>query len=722
MAEALTLLDRLSKLSYNLLWSWQPEVQELFREIDPDLWEATNHNPVAFLNKMPPAEVEKRGSEAYLNTRILYAYRRMEEYLSSAGPLGGSAAGSLNVAPVAYFSAEFGLHESLPIYSGGLGILAGDHLKSASDLGVPLVGVGLMYTQGYFHQRLNRDGWQEESYESNTFEVLPCRPALGPDGKPVEVVLEMPGHPLHVKVWRIAVGRVTLFLLDTDVPKNSDEDRRLTDRLYGGDNRIRIRQEIVLGVGGLRALRAVGVRPGVLHLNEGHCAFAVLERMRERVQEDGLPLQAAREETLLQTCFTTHTPVPAGHDRFDQGLMEENLGWLRQNLGLSVDDFMALGRVNPSDPGENFTMTVLALKVSSKRNAVANLHGKVSRAMWHPLWPDRPLEEVPIGHITNGVHVASWLAPVMQRQYEKLLGRNWAENMRYLEIWQNIQMMDDGELWETHLLLKQNLVRFVRHRLAAQAALRGEILPQPDRFLDPGALTIGFSRRFATYKRATLLLDQPDRLLKLINDPVRPIQFIFAGKAHPRDDGGKSLIQHISQLARDPRFHGRLVFVEDYDIGVARTLVQGVDVWLNNPERPLEACGTSGMKVLLNGGLNFSVLDGWWAEAYDGSNGFAIGNGLIHRDGGVQRQRDAADLYETLEQVIIPRFFDRGADGLPRAWLFNMKRTIASLGWRFSAARMMSDYMRECYLPASGATSCDMGSQENLVVANRRRN
>jgi starch phosphorylase len=710
MSELLTIVERLRRLARNLHWTWDPEVKELFRDLDPAIWDESNHNPIAFLNNLSPEEIERRGNVHYNNTRILYAYRRLEEYLNNSGPLGGMRAHCLNAAPVAYFSAEFGLHECLPIYSGGLGLLAGDHLKAASDLGVPLVGVGLLYAQGYFHQRLNKEGWQEETYEQKPTSSMPVTEALDAAGKPLMVSLEMGAGSLTIKVWKVAVGRVTLYLLDTNVAGNSEVDRKLTDRLYGGDSSTRIKQEIVLGVGGLRALRAAGIRPAVLHLNEGHCAFAVLERMRERVVEDGFSWGKAKDETMLQTVFTTHTPVEAGHDRFEPALVEEDLGWMRRALGMSEYDFHSLGRVSPNDPGEPFCMTVLCLKVSLKRNGVANLHGKVSRSMWHSLWPSQPLESVPIGHVTNGVHVQSWMAPVMQRQFEKLLGRDWAEAMSRPEEMARIRQFDEGELWETHQFLKHNLVQFVRERLVKQAALRGEKVPDADKYLDPRALTIGFSRRFATYKRATLLFEDVERLLKIVNHAQKPVQFIFAGKAHPRDEGGKRLIQSIVAFSQEARFNHRLVFLEDYDIGIARTLVQGVDVWLNNPERPLEACGTSGMKVAMNGNLNCSILDGWWAEGFDGGNGFAIGNGIIHSDGDVQRKRDSADLYDVLEKRLVPLYYDRGLDGLPRQWARMMKHTLLSLSWRFSAARMVSDYMRESYLPAAGATSCDMGS------------
>jgi glycogen phosphorylase len=710
MSTDLTLTQRLWDIAMNLHWAWQPEMQDLFRQLDPELWESTNHNPVAFLKQMPEDEVERRGGEAYLNTRILFAHRRLKEYTSSHGLLGGTAAGPLAQVPVAYFSAEFGIHECLPIYSGGLGILAGDHLKAASDMGVPLVGVGLLYANGYFHQWVDKDGRQQERYEANVLDTLPIQPALTPEGKPVMITVETgTPKPLHVKVWKVTVGRVRLFLMDTDVPENEGEDRRLTDRLYGGDNEKRLRQEIVLGIGGLRALRAVGIRPTVMHLNEGHCAFALLERTRERIVEDGFDFHSAWVATVRQTCFTTHTPVPAGHDRFGADLMEKHLGWMRDALKLDPKGFMGLGREHIDAEGEPFTMTVLCLRGSAKHNGVSNLHGKVSRDMWQVLWPGRPVDEIPIGHVTNGVHVGSWMAPVMSRLFEKQLGRNWEARLAQdPAAITEVEQLVDGELWETHVLLKLNLIHAVRENLKKAAGRRGEDPSKWATVLDPAKLTVGFSRRFATYKRATLLLEDIERIKKLVNDPHRPVQFIYAGKAHPADEPGKGLIKALFELSRTPEFFGKLVFVEDYDIGISRFLVQGVDVWLNNPERPLEACGTSGMKVSMNGNLNLSILDGWWDEAYDGMNGFVIGSTMVHADNKVQRRRDADSLYEKLEGEVVPIYYDRDGSGIPRAWLKRMKRALVSLVWRYSAARMVKDYMEHAYLPVAGATTCEL--------------
>jgi starch phosphorylase len=612
---------------------------------------------------------------------------------------------------VAYFSAEFGLHESLPVYSGGLGVLAGDHIKSASDLDVPLVGIGLFYGQGYFRQRLDISGWQQEEYLKTDVKQLPMEPAISADGRPVVVQIDTRHGTIRAKVWRVEVGRCDLFLLDSDVEGNAPEDRELTSRLYGGDARIRIRQELLLGVGGLRALKALGITPGVLHLNEGHSGFAVLEAIRMRMEEEGIAFYAAVPRVSREVVFTTHTPVPAGHDRFSSEMIEEHLGPLREALGLSHESLMGLGRENPNNQDETFCMTVLGLRLSRHANAVSALHGEVSRAMWTGLSPGKTEDSVPIGHITNGVHVPSWLAPQMFRLYDRHLGTGWHQRSSEARIWDGIDDVDDGELWETHLILKSRLLEFVRRRAVEQAERRGEpreTLLELGRVLSPDALTIGFARRFATYKRANLILADIEKLASMVNDPKRPVQFVFAGKAHPLDEPAKRVLQQIAELMRNSRFSDKFVFVEDYDINVGRHFVQGVDVWLNNPRRPLEASGTSGQKVVLNGGLNLSVLDGWWAEAYDGFNGFAIGTGRTHSNMSVHDTRDGEDLLRTLREEVIPLYYQRDRDGLPRGWIKRMKRTIRTLGWRFNADRMVMDYTLQCYVPAAGGTSSDM--------------
>ena len=705
------LQERLWALARNLWWSWDHNSSSLFLDLDPGRWNDLNHNPVSLLAEFPLAKLENRAAELMLHSRVNYAYRRMLEYLEVDRTWGARHAGVLRPHPVAYFSAEFGLHESLPVYSGGLGVLAGDHIKSASDLDIPLVGIGLFYGQGYFRQRLDQGGWQREEYLETDVNHLPMSVAIGKDGRPVVVEIETRSGRIQAKVWRVKVGRRDLLLLDSDVEGNAPEDRELTSRLYGGDLRIRIRQELLLGVGGLRALKALGVSPGVLHLNEGHSAFAVLEAVRMRMEEEGLAFDAAVPRVAREVVFTTHTPVPAGHDRFGSALVEEHIGPLREALGLSRESLLGLGRENPNNHDELFCMTVLALRLSRRANAVSALHAEVSRAMWTGLFRDKLEDDVPIGHITNGVHVPSWLAPQMFRLYDRHLGTGWQQRSSEAKIWLGIDNVDDGELWETHLNLKSQLIEFVRRRAVEQAARRGEsreVLARLERVLSPDALTIGFARRFATYKRANLILTDIERLVSMVNDPNRPVQFVFAGKAHPLDEPGKRVLQQIAELMRDPQFRDKIVFVEDYDINVGRHFVQGVDVWLNNPRRPLEASGTSGQKVVLNGGLNLSILDGWWAEAYDGLNGFAIGTGRTHSNMNVHDTRDGEDLLRALREEVIPLYYQRDRDGLPRGWIKRMKRTIRTLGWRFNADRMVMDYALKCYVPAAGGTSSDM--------------
>jgi starch phosphorylase len=698
-------------LAGNLWWSWQPEIINLFRSLDPIRWRQLGHNPIALLREFTPERLEIRASELVLYTRIDQAYRRMNEYLSSSTPWSRRNVGVLGSQPVAYFSLEFGVHESVPIYSGGLGVLSGDHIKSASGLGVPLIAIGLFYNQGYFKQHLNDKGWQEEDYLNTMTEYLPLNQPADPQGNRITVAIQTRTGTIYAKVRQLNVGRVRLLLLDTDLEENSPEDRQLTSRLYGGNNRTRIRQEIVSGIGGIRALKALGITPGVYHLNEGHNAFATLEAVRQRMEEDGQSFDNAASDIAQKTVFTTHTPVPAGHDRFDGALIEEHLGPLRDSLGIEHAHLMSLGRVDTANHTEPFCMTVLGLKMSRYANAVASLHGVVSRKMWHCLWNQLPEEKVPIGHITNGVHVPSWMAWQINTLFERHLPAAWSEESIAPADWEPIQNLDPGELWETHNALKNMLVSFARRRISRQCRHRGEsddIIDRARTVLDPQILTIGFGRRFATYKRATLVLSDIERMAEICNDPQRPVQFIFAGKAHPADNPGKEFIQTIANLRNDPRFANRFVFIEDYDINVCRHMVQGVDVWLNNPRRPLEASGTSGMKAVLNGALNLSVLDGWWAEAYNGTNGFAISKGTSHTDDKITDQRDAASLFDVLENEVIPLYYDTDEHGLPVRWIRRMMNSISTLAWRFSAHRMVADYTTQAYLPAAGGTSCNM--------------
>jgi starch phosphorylase len=706
------LVEKLRELARNLWWVWQPNVIALFRELDAELWRKVDHNPIEFLHLLPVEQLEKRAAEMALDSRIDYAFRRLAEYLADKDSWGSLHASILRARPVAYFSAEFGLHESLPIYSGGLGVLAGDHLKSASDLGIPLIGVGLLYNQGYFRQTLDADGWQREVYANTNTELLPVERVSTADGTPLLVAVETASGTIHARVWRAEVGRTTLLLMDSNVPENSESDRELTARLYGGDARVRIRQELLLGVGGVRALHALGIVPSVLHLNEGHSAFATVEMIRATMASTGMPFGEVLSDVAAMTVFTTHTPVAAGHDRFPAPLVEEHLGKVREGMHLSYDDFMGLGRVYPGDHNEPFCMTVLALKLSRHANGVSALHGTVSRRMWHPLFGGIPEGQVPIGHITNGVHVQTWISPQMHLVFDRHLGTDWPKFQRLPETWEGVTTIEDAEIWETQQVLKARLINFVRARLVAQAQRRHEpdsSIERAMQALDLNALTIGFARRFATYKRAGLILQDVERLIEMVQSIDRPIQIIFGGKAHPEDRMGKELIQNIARMTKDERFARSVVFVEDYDMNVARQLVQGVDVWMNNPRRPQEASGTSGEKAVLNGTLNFSILDGWWAEAYDGTNGFAIGSGQTHAMTSVQDERDHAALLQTLTEQVVPMYFNRDASGLPRDWIARQKNAFRTLAWRFNADRMVMDYVTNAYLPAAGGVSCSMG-------------
>ncbi|MBQ2040236.1 MAG: alpha-glucan family phosphorylase [Thermoguttaceae bacterium] len=709
-AAAMTSYDKCVELTNNLLWSWRPQVVEIFKLLNPRRWRDLGHNPIALLAEYTPEEFEQRVLELALQARIDVAFRNYQKYISERTEWAKQNAGVLGSRPVAYFSLEFGLHESVPIYSGGLGVLAGDHVKSASGLGVPLYAVGLFYDKGYFKQYINAEGEQEEIYQNTDVRNLPLKPCRDKDGNVLMVKVQLRDEAIYAKVRSMQVGRVTLLLLDTDVEQNSENDRKLTSTLYGGDERTRIRQELVCGVGGLRALHAIGVRPGVFHLNEGHNSFVVLEAIREQMENCGVSFKVAMQDVAQKTVFTTHTPVPAGHDRFSPELIEEHLKPMRQELGLSLTELMALGRVDVNRDSEKFCMTVLGLKGSRYANAVSALHGVVTRRMWRDLWPNKTEEEVPIGHITNGVHVPTWMAWEMKVLFERNMP-GWTDTNIDRAVWAQAYNIDAGELWETHFALKNLLIDFARRHYRVQLERNGadqEALDRASRILDPNALTIGFARRFATYKRAYLVVQDEERFDKLVNNPDRPVQFIFAGKAHPHDNPGKDVIKRIASIQREPRFADRVLFLEDYDINVARHLVQGVDVWLNNPRRPLEASGTSGQKAVLNGALNCSILDGWWNEAYDGTNGFAIGDGSVHVDDAVTDERDNAALLDVLENQVVKTFFDRNEHGLPIKWIRMMRSSIATLGWRFSADRMVADYVQHAYLPAAGAVSAKM--------------
>ena len=695
-------IARLRELAYNLWWSWNYDAQDLYRQIDPELWEQEYHNPVGFLRNVRQNRLE----DAAINEEYLRQYDQVmtafDRYMSADNTWFKRTYPEVTDSTIAYFSAEFGLHESLPIYSGGLGVLAGDHVKEASDIDLPFVAVGFIYPQGYFKQRLDQSGWQEAIYTKLNFADIAASPALTPEGREVVVEVELPGRMIFAKVYRIQVGRVPLFLMDTDIHPNSPQDRELSARLYGGDQEMRVAQEIVLGIGGVRALRQMGINPTVWHMNEGHSAFLVLELARERVK-NGMRFEDAMEEIRARSVFTTHTPVPAGNDAFPQPLIEKYFWQYWSQLGISRDEFMNVA-LQQQNWGPTFAMTVLALKLSDQHNGVSKLHGAVARDMWRWLYPGKPTDEVPIKSITNGVHTGTWLAPEMAQLYEAYLGSNWYENLDDTELWKHIYEVPDEILWDTHRTLKRQLVLFARERLRQRNVRMGIPVQSVDYMLDENAFTIGFARRFATYKRATLLFKEPERLKAILHNPDRPMQIVFSGKAHPADDPGKMFIQQVYQMSQQPGFQGKILFLEEYDMCVARYLVHGVDVWLNTPRRPHEASGTSGQKASLNGIPNLSILDGWWPEAYNGKNGWAIGDEREYANQDEQDWNDAQHLYYLLENDVLPSYFER-TNGLPKRWLSISKEAIVTCAPVFSTRRMVKEYAERMYMPAAEAVT-----------------
>ncbi|HTY21038.1 MAG TPA: glycosyltransferase family 1 protein [Geobacteraceae bacterium] len=695
-------LAALHRIAYNLWWCWEPEAIALFKRLDIELWSETRHNPVEMLGILQQATLDGLMADEGFMSHLAEVDEKLREYLSSKTWFEKTYKEQMGM-KVAYFSMEFGLHESLPVYSGGLGVLSGDHLKTASDLGIPLTGVGLLYRQGYFRQYLNIEGWQQEFYPENDFYNLPLRLMRGKTGLPLTFGLDLTGRPIKVHIWQVQVGRVLLYLLDTNLEENSPEDREITTRLYGGDQEMRIKQEILLGIGGIRALRLLGVEPNICHMNEGHSAFLGLERIRILMEEGKMKFSEALEAVQAGTVFTTHTPVEAGIDHFPSDLIEKYLGRYYRSLGLTRDEFLGLGRQNPKNHHEAFCMAVLALKLSSHANGVSQLHGDVSRRMWKNIWPELPEEHLPLTSITNGVHIKSWLSREMAGLLSRYLGPRWLEDSTDAGVWRRVGRIPDTELWRTHKRGREQLVDFARKRLKEQLRQVGVTAKETavaDEVLDPDALTIGLARRFATYKRGTLLLRDIDRLARILNNPDRPVQIIIAGKAHPADHHGKELIRQIVQISMQERFRHRVVFLEDYDLGVARHLVQGVDVWLNTPRRPMEASGTSGMKVAFNGGLNMSVLDGWWCEGYKGNNGWAIGKGEVYDDMDYQDEVEGRAIYDLLEKEIVPLFYDRDSDGIPRSWIACMKASMQSLCPVFSTNRMIQEYNEVSYIPS----------------------
>jgi glycogen phosphorylase len=697
-------LEPLRELAFNLWYSWEPDVIALFEMVDPGLWDRCYQNPVKLLQRVRQARLSELAEDDGFIRRLGGVYQRFQDYLKTKDTwFNRNWPGELK-GPVAYFSAEFGLHESLPVYSGGLGILAGDHCKAASDLGLPFVAVGLLYRHGYFRQRLNKEGWQEAVAMNISFNELPIHEVRGKDGSPIMVEVGILDRAVKVKVWEVKVGRIPIFMLDTDVPDNREEDRLITSELYGGDHEMRVRQEIVLGIGGVRALSAMGIKPSVFHMNEGHAAFLGVERIRQLMIEHNIPFYQALQLSAASNVFTTHTPVPAGNDAFSPELMRQYFDGYMRELKISVDDLMKFGRAWNNTPADPFSMTILALRISRRSNGVSAIHGEVSRKMWNCVWPNAPIREVPISSVTNGIHLHTWLAPEMRDLYEKYFGPGWQDRISDPDLWRRVSDIPDEELWNTHVLLKKKLIDFVRRRSRDHRTRLGE---SPDRIraastlLDPEVLTIGFARRFATYKRALLLFKDIDRLKSIINKADRPVQLILAGKAHPRDEGGKRLIQQIYRYCSDPELEGKIVFIEDYDTNVARHLVQGVDVWLNNPLRPLEASGTSGQKVPPNGGSNLSVLDGWWGEGYNGKNGWAIGPEIDDGTPEVQDEVDSKSLYSILDQQVIPLFYAKPDGRLPLAWINVMRESIRSVSPIYNTWRMVREYTERFYVPAA---------------------
>ncbi len=695
-------IKRLGELAYNLWWTWNPEAQRLFIQIDRDLWERTNHNPIRFLSMVQRASLNSVTQNRYYLEYYDQIFGDFDDYMRAEETWCSRNHPEYNHRPIAYFSTEFGLHETLPIYAGGLGILSGDHLKGASDLGLPMVAVGFLYTHGYFSQHITEDGWQEAHYIRLNFSELPILPILSEDGEPLTVSVELPGREVKARIWVIHVGRVLLYLLDSDVEGNSISDRELTARLYTSDLDSRISQEIILSIGGVRALRVLGYNPSVWHLNEGHSAFLNLERARE-MTASGHSFEEAREQIYATSIFTTHTPVPAGNDEFPEWLIDKYFSNQIPELGLDREQFFSLGR-NPNPWGNTFSMPVLAFHMSGYRNGVSELHGQVAREMWHHLWPEKRVDDVPITHITNGVHSGSWLARRLRILFDDHLEDNWMESLDEPKVWEAVENIPDAELWAVRRHLKRKLVYYMRER-ARDQWLNGGIHPvqvvASGVLLDPYALTIGFARRFATYKRANLILRDLGRLLDIINRPNMPVQIIFAGKSHPADEPGKMLIQEVYRIVKRAENGGRLVFLEDYDMNLARYLLQGVDVWLNTPRRPHEASGTSGMKAAMNGVLNFSVYDGWWREGYNGKNGWAIGKDTEYENPNQQDEEDAISLYEILENQIIPLYYNkRSSDGLPGEWIDMVKESIRTLSPQFSMRRTVKEYVEQLYVKA----------------------
>lgn len=707
---------RLNDIAYNMWWSWNPEAIDLYREIDLELWQKVNKNPVRFLQEVSQKKLQTKLNDIEYMKRLDKIVADFDNYMLDQNTWYTENYPDKVDNKIAYFSAEYGLSEVLPIYSGGLGVLSGDHCKSASDLGLPFTAIGLFYKQGYFSQRINTDGWQETRFTTLNTSQLPILPALNANGEQVQINITFAGRTVFAKVWKVQIGRINLYLIDTDVSQNNPTDRTLTSRLYGGDQETRIQQEIFLGIGGIRVLDALGIHPTVYHMNEGHSSFMGLELIRKLILEKSISFIEAKQVVSNSAIFTTHTPVPAGNDVFPLYMMDKYFGDFWGQLGLSRHDFLELGLKSSED--QNFNMTVLALTLAGRKNGVSELHGAVSRNIFGDVWPGVPEDDIPITHVTNGIHTLTWLSTKIKDLYNKYLQSDWTKKIAVPETFEGIDNIPDEELWATHKALKQKMITFVRDRLKQQKLANGESMEavrQVDSFLDPNALTIGFARRFATYKRANLIFRNLARIQKIINDPLKPIQIIFAGKAHPADGPAHDVIKNINDIARQEGFYGKVILLENYNMTVARNLVQGVDIWMNNPRRPLEASGTSGQKVCINGVINFSILDGWWCEGYNGQNGWVIGDETEFDNEHSQDNIDSESIYDTLEDKIIPMFYDVNEHGIPTEWVRIMKNSIKSLAWNYSTDRMVQEYTQRMYVPAmNGAARV---SADNYALA-----
>ena len=715
-------IEKLGEISENLWWSWNTEFLKIFKEIDIDLWEQCNKNPVKFLRLVDQEKLERASTDPEILRNYRVNVDNFESYMKSRTTWFSKQYPENKDDVIAYFSAEYGLDETLPIYSGGLGILSGDHLKSASDLGIPIVAIGLLYKNGYFNQKINRNGEQVSEYYNIEMDNLPIKPLKDENGEDVIVNIKLQKDKLYIKVWKICVGRVNLYLLDTDIPENKEEYRGITLKLYGGDQEMRIRQEMVLGIGGVKVLQELGITPKVYHMNEGHSSFLVLEAIKQTIKQKQVSFEIAKDIVTAKTVFTTHTPVPAGNDIFPIGLVEKYFDGYWKDLGITKEQFLELG-MKPRDESKNsFNMGILALKIAGKKNGVSRLHESVSRELFSDVWPDIAPQESPITYVTNGVHTCSWLAPNLKELYNQYLEPYWQERIYSDETWKRIDKIPDEELWEAHKQRKIKLLKLVRDNVTARLKNNGvhyEKIREIVSGLNPDALTIGFARRFATYKRAALIFKDLERITQILNDTNRPVQIIFAGKAHPADKEGQDLIKYIHEISLMPQFKGKIFLLENYNINVARHLVSGVDVWLNNPRRPMEASGTSGEKASVNGVVNFSILDGWWAEGYNTKNGWAIGTNEEYYSYEEQDLADSESIYRTLEDKIIPAYYNKNEKSISETWIRLMKNSIMSTGGKYSTARMLVDYTEKLYMPLLNLTNKYFSSLENVTEYNR---